>query len=95
MIVWKCKTCGGSYADTQADGSIYFHACAALPPDPQGHQAEQPGKRDENLTLDARGRISGIKSAGAGVVAVSITPLTQPAWLTQITAAAAAIAAGG
>ncbi len=26
----KCKACGGVYADVQADGTQYFHACPPL-----------------------------------------------------------------
>lgn len=94
MIVWKCKSCNASYPDTQPDGAIYFHACAPLPPNAQGVQVEVANKRDENLTLDATRRVSGIKSAGAGVVPVGPTVLTQPQWLATVQAQAAANTAG-
>jgi len=95
MRQWKCKSCNATYPDTQPDGTLYFHACAPMPPDAQGNQAEHPNKRDENITVDGKGRATGIKAAGAGVVPVGPTLLTQPAWLSQVQAAAAAVAAGG
>lgn len=92
---WKCRACGGTYADTQPDGTIYFHACAPQPPNAQGVQQEVVNKRDERVAADAKGRPSGIQAAGAGVQAVGVTPLLQPAWLTDLQQRVATIAAGG
>lgn len=30
MRVLRCRACGGTYQDTQDDGTTYFHACAPL-----------------------------------------------------------------
>lgn len=79
MSQWKCNSCLATYSDLQADGSVYCHACAPLPPNAQGLQVEHANKRDENLTLDGRGRASGIRSAGAGVTQVGGAPVPQPA----------------
>lgn len=61
MSKWKCNACGGTYSDTQRDGSLYFHACGpeivhAGEADGQGQivkprvERERHNKRDENLT---------------------------------------------
>lgn len=79
MSQWKCNSCGAGYSDTQADGTVYFHSCSPLPPNAQGVQAEHANKRDENITLDSRGRAAGIKAAGLGVTQTGGTPVPQPA----------------
>jgi hypothetical protein len=81
---FRCGSCKGTYSDTQRDGTIYFHACAPLPPDKDGIQEEVPNKRDENLSLDARGRLQGIVAEGAGVTCLTNAQLTEPAWLTAV-----------
>jgi ssDNA-binding Zn-finger/Zn-ribbon topoisomerase 1 len=50
---FKCNSCGGTYADTQADGTRYFHACSpvvnpAFQPDPTKltHDARETIERD-------------------------------------------------
>ncbi len=30
MNLWRCNACGGTYRDADADGTLYFHACAPL-----------------------------------------------------------------
>ncbi len=30
MSKWRCNSCGGTYSDTQADGSLYYHVCAGV-----------------------------------------------------------------
>lgn len=63
---WKCITCNGTYSDTQADGTLYFHACAPIGTTDRGRAIERPNKRDENLVLDEHGRQHGIKAEGRG-----------------------------
>ncbi len=77
MPAFRCNSCQGTYRDTQADGTLYFHACPPTPnplfqpdtakplPDPR-ESIERPNKRDENITVDAQGKAAGIKAAGAG-----------------------------
>lgn len=51
---WRCNSCGGEYADHQADGSPYYHVC---PPDRvtgTGKQAQRvpiANPRDERSPL--------------------------------------------
>ena len=47
--LFKCNGCGGTYSDSQLDGTLYFHACPPLPPDENAVVAERPNKRDENI----------------------------------------------
>ena len=89
MSNWTCKSCGGTYPDGQPDGTTYFHACAPSPPDLNGVQLERPNKRDENITLDRRGQVTGLTAAGAGVTPVGPNVLTQPKWITDLQAAIA------
>lgn len=63
----QCLTCNGVYQPSQTDGLAYFHACAPTGVDAQGKPIERPNKRDENLTTDRSGNLTGIKSAGDGV----------------------------
>ncbi len=47
MVLWRCRTCGGVYPDSQPDGMRYFHACPPLV-DAAGEPHERAEKRDEN-----------------------------------------------
>jgi hypothetical protein len=74
----KCSTCNGTYTPLPASNEQYFHACPPIPdplfqPDPAkaafhpNETIERANKRDENLVLDATGKVTGIKAVGAGV----------------------------
>src|SRR4051812_10296091 len=82
--LFQCNSCGATYGDVQANGMIYFHACAPLPPDKQGFQAERPDKRDENLIYSKLGRLKGIASEGLGVTCLTDAKLSEQSWLAPV-----------
>jgi hypothetical protein len=82
--LFQCHGCRGVYADTQRDGSLYFHACPPLPPDDNGIEAERPNKRDENIATHRTGRLLGIRLEGAGVKCISDAAIVEPAWITTM-----------
>lgn len=67
----KCKSCGGEYEPTQADGIQYFHACPPVWDAQASKYVERADKRDENVVVtgvDKTGKsTTAIKSAGKGV----------------------------
>lgn len=49
MARWRCQSCGGTYSDTQRDGTLYFHACPPDHIDERGERVPIPNRRDENI----------------------------------------------
>jgi len=68
----KRGTCQGTYPPIQADGLRYFHACPPAVDPGTGPATKRADKRDENVTVDAAGRFSGIRAEGKGVSAAEI-----------------------
>lgn len=81
---FKCRACGGSYSDTQPDGSEYAHVCGPLPADKKNPERERPDKRDENIVVGAGGKALGIKSEGAGVRCLTSDSLYEPQWIFKL-----------
>lgn len=83
---FRCRSCGGVYPDTQAQGTTYHHACPPLPRD-RKHPlvtVERGGKRDERIAHDQYGRLAGIVSEGNGVECLTNKALTEQPWLTRL-----------
>lgn len=79
---FQCLTCDGQYICPQADGMLYFHACADLPADRSNPPRRRPDGRDENVP--ATGMPAGaIIAEGKGVQCLTNTKLREPAWITQ------------
>lgn len=87
MSQFQCQTCGGTYADVQLDGSLYFHACPPIfDPTHPTVVTPMPNARNENLTIGRDWKASGIVSAGAGTKPVKAQASPDPAWLTKLQA---------
>ncbi len=84
--LFQCLCCGGTYADTCADGIVYYHACPPLRADKDGAPQERPDRRDENMASPKPGRTAGIKAEGKGVVCLSKPDLEEPDWLSKVKA---------
>lgn len=50
MASFKCNSCGGTYSDTQADGTSYFHACAPETIEPAEFDATGKRTKEEKRT---------------------------------------------
>jgi hypothetical protein len=83
---FQCISCKGVYFDQQLDGTVYFHVCPRLPRNDRGQELQREGHRDENVDVTPRGRVKGIKAAGAGVVRLSDRSNTPPEWITLLEA---------
>lgn len=81
---FECHACRGRYFDVDANGTPYAHVCGPLPPAKKKPQGERPNKRDENVDVDQRSRIRGIKSEGAGVHCLTDTKLEEPPWISRL-----------
>lgn len=88
-FAYQCNACGALYFDVQRDGTLYYHACAPLPPDKNGFAAERLNKRDENLARVRPGVIPGIISEGDGVTSLKNPQFSEPQWITAQKAAIA------
>jgi hypothetical protein len=84
MARWRCNACRGTYTDTQADGSTYFHSCPPYHADQAGTLIPIVNPRNENLALAPNGEPLGIISAGAGVTPLDGQPEPEPAWIAII-----------
>lgn len=69
----QCNTCGGTYADTEPDGMLYFHACPPQSFDPTGKAIPFANPRNENILTDEKGTVLGIVSVGLGVTVLSVS----------------------
>lgn len=87
---FRCRSCGGVYPDTQANGSTYHHACGPMPRDRKQPLliVERADKRDERIVHDGYGRLAGIVSEGKGVECLTNQALRQQPWLTKLYARA-------
>lgn len=81
---FQCRACDGTYFEMLQDGGPYAHVCGPLPPDKNGVQAERPDKRDENMVVNGAGKLSGIRSEGAGVTCLTDGRLEEPRWISTL-----------
>jgi hypothetical protein len=81
---FECRACGGRYNDTQPDGTPYEHVCGPLPQSKKKPQGERPNKRDENVAVDKRGHLQGIRSVGLGVTCLTDARLEEPPWISKL-----------
>lgn len=81
---FRCKACGGRYWSHQLDGTQYEHVCSPLPAKGKHPERLRDGHRDENVVLDRRRRVTGIRSAGAGVVCLTNSMLEEPTWISAL-----------
>jgi hypothetical protein len=77
MTFKACNTCGGVYPTTQADGLVYFHACAPAFDKATRLYSERPNKRDENVKTDPVTQKAVPIAAGAGAVDAAAPPAIQ------------------
>lgn len=88
----KCNACGGIYRRVLDDGTEYFHACptqrlvtpATIDPETLKETAPAvfeplPNRRDENVTVDAKGTV-GVKRGDP----LGFTPVTDPVQLAAL-----------
>jgi len=83
---FTCRTCGGQYADTQADGSTYMHTCSPVTPDAGVTWQPRPNGRDETVITDRKGLEMGLTAEGTGVVPIGPTARLEPQWISQMKA---------
>lgn len=81
---FECRACHGRYFDTMRDGTTYAHACPPLPATKKLAERERPDKRDENVAVTPQGRVTGIKSVGAGVTCITDGRLEEPPWISVL-----------
>lgn len=82
--VFLCLACQGTYQDIQVDGSIYHHVCAPFSQEVAGAIVNRPNARDETITTNTQGNVTGIQSEGAGVKCLSDPQLLEPPWVKDL-----------
>lgn len=90
MNQFRCLSCQGTYFDSSADGTLYFHVCPPWGyPDVNGIETALTSVRNENVTRLRPGAPLTIVSEGAGVECLSDPRLTEPPFITKLKVAQA------